>query len=728
VKLVGVLEDITAHHELAVREARLSLVARQIDSIVMTLDRDGRMEWVNDAFTRTTGYTLDDVRGRTPGDVLNGPDTDPGTIGHIVASIRAGLGFEVEVLDYAKDGKKLWMAVACAPIRDAAGTVTGFISVETDVTVRREAEAKARSEAVERERTEALLRDILEALPSAVMAYDHDERLVLWNQEAARMLPAVAPLAVPGMTLTEMLRLSAEHDQYVDVGDTPEARAQWVARKLAAYRAPGGARTLHLPDGRTMQARECRSESGNLVCVRTDTTDLKRAEEELRIQAERDPLTMLANRAAFMGALERALARAADSPDSGGALLLLDVDYFKQINDTLGHDMGDALLVEIGARLRTLLRSGDVAARLGGDEFGVAIPGLADAQAAGPRIDAIHATLSAPMEFAGRRTQIGISLGATLFPRDGAEAAKLLKNADLALYEAKRSGRGRWAAFRPEQATTAERHVHMADALRRALAQNRFTVALQPKRLLRGGGHAGFEALARWHDGTRWVPPTEFVPVAEDTGSTGALGRVVMAAALARVQEIRDAGLDPGRVAVNVTGPQLLDRDFMAETLEMLRRHGLRPADLELELTETILLGRAAERIDAVLREFSRLGVTLALDDFGTGYASLAHLSRLPIDRLKIDRSFVQGIGGAGGVIARTIVGLAHSLDMEAIAEGVETAEQLAFLEAAGCDAAQGYLFARPLATTAEAIAYLRCAHGPGAPPPGRLIAKIAHG
>jgi EAL domain-containing protein (putative c-di-GMP-specific phosphodiesterase class I) len=199
-----------------------------------------------------------------------------------------------------------------------------------------------------------------------------------------------------------------------------------------------------------------------------------------------------------------------------------------------------------------------------------------------------------------------------------------------------------------------------------------------------------------------------------------------MAASLARVREIRDAGLDPGRVAVNVTGPQLLDSQFMAETLEMLRRYGLRPADLELELTETILLGRAAERIDVVLREFSRLGVTLALDDFGTGYASLAHLSRLPIDRLKIDRSFVEDIGGAGGVIARTVVSLAHSLEMEAIAEGVETAEQVAFLEAAGCDAAQGYLFCRPLATTAEAIAYLRAPSEPAAPK-ARPVARIAH-
>ncbi len=482
-----------------------------------------------------------------------------------------------------------------------------------------------------------------------------------------------------------------------------------MARQLASYRAAAGPRTVRLPAGRFAQAHEQRSESGHLVCVRTDTTELMRAQADLRVQAERDPLTLLPNRSTFLAMLDQALVAPAPGRPPGGALLLLDIDYFKQINDTLGHDMGDALLVEIANRLRALLRVEDVAARLGGDEYGVVIPGLVEPRAVAARMDAIHAALSTAVELAGRRQPIGISIGVTLFPADGTNATNLLKNADLALYEAKRNGRDRWCAFRVEQAEALHHHVRIADALRRAISQNAVSSALQAKRLLRGG-HAGFVVLARGLDGIRWVPPSDFIPVAEDTGLIVPLGRAVMDAALARARYLRDQGQEPGRVAVNVTGPQLLDSQFMAETLEALRRHGLRPADLELELTETVLFGRAAERIEAVLRAFSDLGITLALDDFGTGYASLAHLSRLPIDRLKIDQSFVAGIGqgGPGGVIARTVVSLAQSLGMESIAEGVEPPEQFAFLDAAGCDAGQGYLFSPPLLTAAEAVDYLR--------------------
>jgi EAL domain-containing protein (putative c-di-GMP-specific phosphodiesterase class I) len=303
----------------------------------------------------------------------------------------------------------------------------------------------------------------------------------------------------------------------------------------------------------------------------------------------------------------------------------------------------------------------------------------------------------------------------TVFPADGLTAERLMKNADLALYEAKRNGRGRWCRYRPEQAVSLEHHVHMADSLREAIENGRVEVALQPKRLLRGG-HDGFEALARWHDGKRWVSPTEFVPVAEDSGLIVPLGKFVLETALGRIAALRAMGLQPGAVALNISGAQLLDPAFQHDVVAALRRNDLGPASLEFELTETVLLGRAIERIEQTLHSFRALGICLALDDFGTGFASLAHVARLPIQRLKIDRAFVGGIGGPGrgSVIARAVIGLAHGMDMQAAAVGVETQAQMAFLQDEECDAMQGYLIAPPLLGVEEAAAYLRAVPVPG--------------
>jgi diguanylate cyclase (GGDEF)-like protein len=439
-----------------------------------------------------------------------------------------------------------------------------------------------------------------------------------------------------------------------------------------------------------------------------DISDRKRAEADLKNQAEHDGLTGLASRNWFFTALEKALCGRGRIAPRSGALILVDIDYFKQVNDTLGHDAGDALLIEIGRRLRTKCRADDIAARLGGDEFALLIPGIRDERAVASRMGDILATMAQPVDIGGRILHVTVSMGATHFPRDGGGAKDLLKNADLALYEAKRAGRSCWRFFRPEQAELLERHVRMADALRAAIEARTIQIALQPKRRL-NGAHAGFEALARWHDGHRWVPPDEFIPIAEATGLIRPLGRQVMDMALARIKSLRSKTCEPGHVAVNVSSADLLDADFVAQVRAGLRRYRLAPADLELEVTENVLLGRTADQVDSVLQELRALGVSIALDDFGTGFASLAHISRLSVDRLKIDRSFVSGIGEGprAGLIARTIIALARDLDIESVAEGVETAGQLAFLAAEGCDAAQGYLIARPLLSEAEAAAYL---------------------
>ena len=726
IRLTGSMQDVTARHDLRERADRLALVVKQMTNAVVITDCAGRIEWVNEAFSSLTEYSLDEVRGRTPGSILQGPDTDPATDAHMREQVARGEGFSVEVMNYSKSGQKYWISVNCTKLLDADGAPTGFIAVENDVTVRRQVEEALRHEAHERCKAESLLRDILDTLPVAVIAYDSDERLLLTNQAYGSMFPLGAEFAQPGVRLPDLIRKIAMQAEYADAGSGFLDRENWIRSTIAAHRRADAPRTVQLSNGRFIQAREKRSATGNLVGVRTDTTDLKRAEADLRQQVEHDSLTGLANRMSLLGALKNALECSDRTPSclppdcpvcvhkpgatipATGTLLMFDIDHFKQINDSLGHDIGDLLLIEIATRIRALVRPGDVAARLGGDEFGVLMLGMTNANKINNRLSKIHSALMAPATISGHSIRVTVSAGATFFPQDGIDPATLIKNADLALYEAKRAGRARWCAFRIEQAQELEHHFRLAAALGVAITNGDVSVALQPKRTITGE-HAGFEALARWHDGTRWVPPNEFIPVAEDTGLIVQLGAAVLEAVLLRIAQLKAMGLEPGRIAVNVASAQLLDPDFLNCTKRALSNHGLEPNDLEFEVTETVLLGTAAIRIEDVLRDLRDYGITLALDDFGTGFASLAHLSRLPIDRLKIDRSFVMEIGsaGRGGIIARTIVGLAASLGMDCVAEGVETKEQFEFLCGEGCGVFQGYLFSRPLHTLEEAADYL---------------------
>jgi diguanylate cyclase (GGDEF)-like protein/PAS domain S-box-containing protein len=435
--------------------------------------------------------------------------------------------------------------------------------------------------------------------------------------------------------------------------------------------------------------------------IARDITQRKQLEEQLARQALHDPLTGLANRALFGDRLEHALARSR-RPGATVAILVIDLDGFKDINDSLGHDAGDDLLAIAGLRLQGHVAAGATIARLGGDEFGVLLEDTTAARAV-RMAEVLLEGLAPPVVLRDRdltpTASIGIALAA------GEDADTLLRNADTAMYAAKRQGKGRYAIFEPAMHTTVVERLDLAADLGRAVQQNHLHVCYQPEIDLRSGRIIGLEALVRWRHPTRGeVLPGEFIPLAEETELIVPIGRWVLREACRQTKawQERWPTTPPLTIAVNLSARQLQHPDIVDEVRAALAAADLDPPSLVLEITETA----AMEQLDAaipILTQLRQLGLRLALDDFGTGYSSLSYLQRLPVDILKIDRTFVSGVAGTteDSALARAIVTLGQTLGLETIAEGIETVEQLAAVRQLGCQIGQGYYFARPLGPAA---------------------------
>ncbi len=564
-------------------------------------------------------------------------------------------------------------------------------------------EIEDRDDAGERTRREletslSLLEATLEATADGILVVDRGGRMVTFNQryiEMWRLPPETVAMRDDAAALEHAL------DQLL----RPRSYLRLLERVAGDARAESEDR-LRFKDGRVFECCSKPQRLGDEVVGRVwsfrDVTGREKAEAAIRHQAYHDPLTGLPNRMLFDDRLRHALAQASRDRQLL-ALLLLDVDRFKTINDTLGHAAGDRLLIEVGKRLARSKRAGDTVARLGGDELLILVTNLRQVEDAARIAEGILEAVRLPMSIEGHRLQVTASIGISLFPHDGADGETLIKHADVALYRAKDRGRDGYQIYAPDMNARAFEKLMFENGLRRALDRGELVLHYQPQIDARSGRIAGVETLLRWRrEAGDLVMPGEFIALAEDTGLIGALGEWVLETACTQGREWHRAGFEPLRLGINLSVHQLQRAGFPETAARVIEATGIDPRSLELEVTESVVMQDPEQGI-RVLGRLRAMGMGIAIDDFGTGHSSLAYLKRLPATTLKIDRTFIDDVGSErdDGAIVEAIIAMAHSLGMKVVAEGVERERQRAFLAARGCDQLQGYFFSRPLAAGA---------------------------
>ncbi|MBF0335299.1 MAG: EAL domain-containing protein [Alphaproteobacteria bacterium] len=553
-----------------------------------------------------------------------------------------------------------------------------------------------------KDRDDALLRSrkdlhtarrIIEVSLDAIMIINADGVIEYANPSFATVT-GYDPSEVIGKT--PRLLKSGRHDQsfYHDLWQSLLTRGFWQG-EIWNRRKNGEV----YPEWLTINT--IRDEDGRLnhyVAIFNDISERKRSEERIKNLAYFDSLTGLPNRRLFGDRLSMAIANAHRNSHHL-AVMFLDLDLFKRINDTLGHNVGDAVLVETATRLSATVREGDTVARLGGDEFTILLPELKEPEDAAKLAARLIAVVKEPFVIEGHELYVTTSIGISIHPEDGATVENMLKNADTAMYRAKDLGRNSYQMYTPAMNARSFERLSMESNLKHAVTRDELVLAYQVKIDMVSGKVSGIEALCRWlHPTLGLVPPSDFIPLAETVGLIGEIGEWVLRAACRQNRAWQDRGLPPIRMAVNVSAQQFRDQDVASVVAAILDETGLDARWLELELTETVLMQRVDE-ISKILARLRGMGVRIAVDDFGTGYSSLSYLKRMPIDSLKIDRSFVRdlGVDRDDAEIVSTIIAMAHNLKLKAVAEGVETAEQAAWLRAQGCDEIQGFLISRPV-------------------------------
>ena len=675
---LGTCNDITEQRvaELGAleKEHQIRMLADNVPALIATFDATTlQCRFANKAYARMWGLSELSIIGKTVREVIG--EEGYREISPHIERARRGEGVVYERTMRAGDGATHILEVSLLPQRDDEGNVTAAFVMIHDITRHRLAEQSARD-------SELRLRKFTEAAQAGIVF--HEDGVITDCNEAILRLSGYRQEDLIGKQIL----------QYV----APEFREEAAEHVKSGYERPYESEIVHKDGSRIPVELEGRvipfqGKMHRLSVIR-DIRRRKTSQARIDFLAHHDLLTGLPNRALLLDRLEFILATARRR-NSQVALLFIDLDNFKTVNDSLGHMAGDQLLKIIAARIPGVLRSGDVVSRHGGDEFLVVLPDLGE-QGPVPVAEKLLATIAEPMELEGQSISVSPSIGISVFPRDGDSADMLIRHADAAMYLAKQRGRNNYQFFNEGLSQAAYRALTLETRMREAIRDEAFLVHYQPQVRVDNGALTGIEALIRWpqKDGS-WIAPNDFIPVAEQRGLIRPIGSWVLRQACRQNREWQRAGLPHVPIAVNLSAVQFRQKNLLAEVEAVLKETGLAAQYLAFELTESMLMEDTAE-IARTLEGLKAMGVRIAIDDFGTGHSSLMHLKRFPIDKLKIDRTFVRDTPGDPDdcAIIAAIIDLARNMEITSIAEGVDRQEQLDFLRSRGCGEVQGHLFA----------------------------------
>ncbi len=705
--------DAQDEHELT------ALAANETSYAVYIADAAAKIIYVNRKFTEMLGYAPHEVLGRGAREILGSTQYTEVDYVRLWSDLKRGREVREEVRTYGKTGDAVWLSLSLRALFAPDGSVRNLMAVMEDTTEARQIQALQRSvlgvlaeELPLREVMSFICQRVEEIFPEVictVLSVDAELRL---HPLAAPSLPDYYSAAIEGLQggpVAGSCGTAAWRGEPVTVEDI-ENDPLWVDFKALAL--PLGLRAcwsspIKLRDGRVAGTfafyfREPRGpgvwhERVVAACVQLCMLALERHESQERIAklAYYDTLTRLPNRSMLRRELDAAFTA---QPSRSRAFLFLDIDRFKDVNDTLGHSAGDGLLIEVATRLQKQLRPGDVICRHGGDEFVIVLDDC-DPDRAASMAERVHAALDAPTEIIGLSLPVTASIGISLYPRDGQDTDTLLKNADTAMYQAKAEGRARHRFFSAEMNQLAQDRLLLSVALREAISTRGLKLRYQPQVSATDGKILGVEALARWtHPQLGDVSPDRFIKLAEESGLIEAIGEWALDEGCRQLREWDEAGVPVPSVSVNISPLHFRTRDLQPAVANALQRHGIEPRRLAVEITEGVVMDDCPIAMENA-RALHTHGVRLSMDDFGTGYSSLSHLARLPVHELKIDRSFMQGLedNDNARTLVTAVIRIGQSLGLQVVAEGVETDAQRRFLQALDCDVLQGFLFSKAL-------------------------------